>query len=119
MANVNMNLIYDVLNDIGAPQHLKGYKCLAESVRYLSTHIESRPSITKDVYPYVVGVMGSTASRVERAIRHIIEYIFLNTDPDVITKYFGNSVNVNKGKVTNSQFLYTISNYVLMHQEGD
>lgn len=61
-------------------------------------------------------LVGSTGSRVERSIRHAVERVFSETDPDILMEYFGNTASGNKGKLTNSEFIYGVVEYI--KQEG-
>ena len=66
-------------------------------------------SITKELYPSVAKTFGTTSSRVERAIRHAIEVAWDRGDVDVINSYFGYTVQSQRGKPTNSEFIALIS----------
>ena len=48
-------------------------------------------------------------SRVERAIRHAIEIAWDRGDVDVLNEYFGYTINIGRGKPTNSEFIAMIS----------
>ena len=68
--------------------------------------------ITFRLYPEVAAKFDTTASRVERAIRHLIENIWLRGDEQVLFKYFRNSISPEKGKPTNGEFIARIANIV-------
>lgn len=105
-------LVRDIMAEIGAPESLVGYpytvyailKCIEDEV-YIN-------NITYRLYPEVAAHFDTTASRVERAIRHLIEVIFQRTDMEVIYKYFRNTVNPEKGKLTNGELIARIANIV-------
>ena len=61
-------------------------------------------AVTKILYPEVARKFGTTASRVERAIRHAIEVAWDRGDLDTLQKYFGFTVTNSKGKPTNTEF---------------
>jgi len=65
--------------------------------------------ITKDIYPELSVKYDTTPSRVERAIRHAIEVSWNRGDMDLMDEIFGNSLNVNRDKPTNSEYITTIS----------
>ena len=65
-------------------------------------------SITKQLYPTVAKTQTSS-SRVERAIRHAIEVAWDRGDTEVLNNLFGFTINQNKGKPTNSEFIAMIS----------
>lgn len=102
--------IINLVNELGIPQHLKGYNYIIYSVHTLMSHLNDPDyGITKGLYPTVGAIFNSTGSRVERAIRHAIDHLFLVGDWELIQEYFGNSINSSKGKLTNSQFLYALA----------
>ncbi len=51
----------------------------------------------------------TTPSRVERAIRHAIELAWDRGNIDIINKFFGYTVNVDRGKPTNSEFIAMVA----------
>lgn len=105
--------IYDTLDELGVPAHVLGYDYLAAGVQYILDHKDEHPAMTKELYPKVAESFGTTATRYERAVRHAIDLTFDYTrNMSVIIKYFGNSINPEKGKAPNSQFLYTIANHI-------
>ena len=66
-------------------------------------------SVTKTLYPTVAKMYSTTASRVERGIRHAIEVAWDRGDLETLQKYFGYTVNSTKGKPTNSEFIAMIA----------
>jgi two-component system response regulator (stage 0 sporulation protein A) len=65
--------------------------------------------ITKELYPMIAQKYNTTPSRVERAIRHAIELAWDRGNVEAISKFFGYTVNVAKGKPTNSEFIAMIA----------
>ena len=106
--------IYEVLKDLGVPVHLKGFACIRECVNIVLEHPEYVSSFVKDVYGTAATRLGSTASRVERAIRHATEFAFQNTPIKVLERYFGHTICASSGKVTNKCFIVTIADYIKM-----
>lgn len=102
--------ITQILKDIGVPAHIKGYNCLRISIFYIWKN--GKCSMTKELYPYVANVQNTESSKVERAIRHAIECAWNRGNPRVFEKYFGYSSDHSKGKPTNAEFIYMISNYL-------
>lgn len=100
------------LTDIGVPHHIKGFNYTVEGIRLCINDPDLIQRITKGLYPEVAKTFNTTASRVERAIRHAIEVANDCGDTDTLTKYFGNSINCHKCKPTNAQFIATISGYI-------
>src|SRR5699024_8333761 len=65
--------ITNIMHDIGVPAHIKGYLYLREAITMVYNDIELLGAITKILYPDIAKAYNTTASRVERAIRHAIE----------------------------------------------
>ena len=74
-------------------------------------------AVTKILYPTVAKKFSTTASRVERAIRHAIEVAWDRGDLDTLQKYFGFTVNSTKGKPTNSEFIAMIADRISLDME--
>ncbi len=72
-------------------------------------NIDIIDSVTKELYPSVAKKYKTTASRVERAIRHAIEVAWSRGDIDTLNSYFGYTININRGKPTNSEFIAMIA----------
>lgn len=102
-------LVTDTLHEIGVPAHIKGYQYVRDSIILSINDMEVINSVTKVLYPTVAKKYKTTASRVERAIRHAIEVAWDRGDIDVLQKYFGYTVSNIKGKPTNSEFISMIS----------
>ena len=69
-------------------------------------------NITFNLYPQLAARFNTTPSRIERGIRHAIELTWTRGNLDVITHYFGNNINADKGKPTNGEFLARTANIV-------
>lgn len=90
---------------VGMPPHLKGYRCTKEALRLLQENPDYIDYLTKGLYPAVGEKLGTTGSRVERALRHGVETVFDRISPELEEEMFGNSVSGMKGKPTNGEFL--------------
>ena len=101
--------ITEILHQIGVPAHIKGYHYLREGIYQAVTDSEVLGSITKILYPMVAKKYATTASRVERAIRHAIEVAWDRGDVDVLNSYFGYTIHSLRGKPTNSEFIAMIA----------
>ena len=102
-------MITEIIHQIGIPAHIKGYKYLREAIILSIKDTEMINSITKLLYPTVAKNNATTSSRVERAIRHAIEVAWDRGDIRVLDAYFGYTVQKNRGKPTNSEFIAMIS----------
>lgn len=101
--------ITDVLHEVGVPAHIKGYMYLREAIMMVYKNVEILGAITKILYPEIAHHFGTTASRVERAIRHAIEIAWVRGNVDAISDIFSYTISYNKSKPTNSEFIAMIS----------
>ena len=103
-----------IIHEIGVPAHIKGYQYLREAIIYTVNDMDAINAVTKVLYPAVAHRFNTTASRVERAIRHAIEVAWDRGDLETLQKYFGYTVNGAKGKPTNSEFIAMISDRLVL-----
>ena len=106
------DLISEILVELGMPCHIKGYRYSAYAIKLATENSNILDSVTGVFYPSVAEHYGTTASRVERGIRHSIEVCWDRIDINIMEKYFGNTVSMEKGKPTNAEFIARISNIV-------
>ncbi len=97
-----------ILLKCGVGAHLSGFEYLGEAIELVMDDQTKLKWITKLIYPEVAKHYNSTWQRVERAIRHAIECVFNNIAPGAVEDIYGNSLNPDKGKATNAQFIATI-----------
>ena len=102
-------LVTSTIHEIGVPAHIKGYSYLRESIMLVLEDRQLIESVTKQLYPTVAKHFDTTASRVERAIRHAIEVAWSRGDTETLDSIFGFTINQSKGKPTNSEFIAMIS----------
>jgi len=101
--------ITKTLHDLGIPSHIKGYQYIRDGVEIIFDRPEIIGGITKELYPELANKFETTVSRVERAIRHAIEVSWNRGDWDLMEELFGHSVDIDKAKPTNSEFMVTIA----------
>lgn len=101
--------ITKILHELGIPSHIKGYQYIREGIITLYENQEMIGGITKMLYPELAKQFDTTTSRVERAIRHAIEVSWNRGDWDLMEEIFGNSVDIDRAKPTNSEFIVTIA----------
>jgi two-component system response regulator (stage 0 sporulation protein A) len=94
---------------IGIPAHIKGYLYLREAITMVYQDVELLGLVTKQLYPAVAQKYKTTPSRVERAIRHAIEVAWTRGNLDAIERVFGHTINQERGKPTNSEFIAMIA----------
>ena len=105
-------MITDIIHQIGVPAHIKGYHYLRDAILMSIREKEAINSVTKILYPTVAKHYKTTSSRVERAIRHAIEVAWDRGDVDVLYSYFGYTIQNNRGKPTNSEFIAMIADKI-------
>ncbi|MGI6615829.1 MAG: sporulation transcription factor Spo0A [Dethiobacteria bacterium] len=107
-----------ILHQIGIPAHIKGYLYLRDAILMVVEDIDLLGSITKVLYPEIAELFSTTSSRVERAIRHAIEVAWSRNNVDIIKKFFGYTIDAEKGKPTNSEFIAMIADHLRLNQES-
>lgn len=101
--------ITNIMHDIGVPAHIRGHQYLREAIMLSIHNQDLLGAVTKSLYPTVAVTYNTTPSRVERAIRHAIEVAWSRGRLDTLQNVFGYTINVTKGKPTNSEFIAMIA----------
>ena len=101
--------VTQIIHQIGVPAHIKGYQYLRTAILLTIKDSDIINSVTKVLYPSVAKKYATTTSRVERAIRHAIEVAWDRGDVDTLNSYFGYTIQNNRGKPTNSEFIAMIA----------
>lgn len=104
--------VTNIIHEIGVPAHIKGYQYLRDAIMMSVEDMEMLNSITKILYPTIAKKYQTTPSRVERAIRHAIEVAWSRGKMDTIDALFGYTINMGKGKPTNSEFVALIADKI-------
>ena len=120
--NSNLQVsISKILHDLGIPSHIKGYQFLRDAVCLVFERPEIIGGITKELYPELAEKYDTTVSRVERAIRHAVEVSWNRGDLKLMENIFGHSVDIDKAKPTNSEFIVTIADKLRLdfHKVGN
>ena len=108
--NNNLEIsVTKMLHGLGMPAHIKGYQYIRDGIVMIYNNPEIIGGITKELYPDVASKYNTTVSRVERAIRHAIEVSWNRGNWDLMEEVFGHSVDIDKAKPTNSEFIVTIA----------
>ncbi len=102
-------VVTEILHQIGVPAHIKGYQFLRDAILLTVDDPDYINAVTKRLYPEIAKRNATTASRVERAIRHAIEVAWDRGDVDTLNRYFGYTIHNLRGKPTNSEFIAMIS----------
>ena len=101
--------ISEIIKEIGIPAHIKGYVYIRDAIQMVMENPDLINGVTKELYPGVGEKYNTTASRVERAMRHAIEVAWSRGNSIMINKLFSYTVNAGKGKPTNSEFIAIIA----------
>ena len=108
--------VTELLHNLGVPSQIKGYQYLREGILMLYESTGLIGGITKEVYPEIALRYNTTPSRVERAIRHAIEVSWNRADYEMMNKIFGHSIDYDRAKPTNSEFMVTLSDALRLNQ---
>ncbi|MDD3121987.1 MAG: sporulation initiation factor Spo0A C-terminal domain-containing protein [Candidatus Izemoplasmatales bacterium] len=107
-------LISQIFREIGCSVNLIGFAYAVDSIFYLVRYGHDNKIVTT-VYGYAAKEATNkgretTANRVERAIRHMIENLFNNGKSNFV---LSNKFNPDKGKPTNTEFLKYIADSII------
>ena len=101
--------VTEIIHRIGVPAHIKGYQYLRTAIMMTIEDNDLINAVTKVLYPAVAKKYQTTSSRVERAIRHAIEVAWDRGDIDTLNAFFGYTIQNERGKPTNSEFIAMIA----------
>ena len=107
-SNLQMS-VTKLLHELGVPSHIKGYSYIREGIMLVFNDPGLSTAITKELYPSIAKKYDTTTSRVERAIRHAIEVSWNRANWELMEEVFGYSVDIDKAKATNSEFIVTLA----------
>ena len=106
--------ITNIFITVGIPAHIKGYQFLREAIKMAIDSPEIINSITKKLYPSIADKFETSASKVERAIRHAIEVAWNRGKIENINNLFGIRVYGNNEKPTNGEFIALVADKMLI-----
>ncbi|MBR6793805.1 MAG: sporulation transcription factor Spo0A [Clostridia bacterium] len=109
--------VADLMHEVGVPAHIRGYDYIRDSILLSLEDRGMLKAITKELYPTVAKNNNTTASRVERAIRHAIEVAWGRGDIDVLNAIFGFTVKSSKGKPTNGEFISMLTERIRLDRK--
>ena len=107
-----IQVVTDILLDIGIKPNLKGFKCLRRAL-LITIESEKNLKLTSDIYMQVGKEYGDSHSRVERAIRHSIETALAESQSS-FAKYVP---TVKNGKTTNGEVIAALTDYIKLHKD--
>ena len=103
-----------MIHQMGVPAHVKGYQYLRDAIVSVVLNVSLLGAVTKELYPMIAVKYQTTPSRVERAIRHAIELAWDRGNVDFMNRFFGYTINVDRGKPTNSEFVAMVADKLRM-----
>ena len=114
-SSVSLNeKISTIFISMGIPASIKGYSYLREGIKMAVQDPAIINNITKQLYPKIAEKFSTTASKVDRAIRHSIEVAFNKGRIDAINQIFGVRVYIGTEKPTNSEFIALLADKLLL-----
>ena len=111
--NINAE-VTEIIHQMGVPAHIKGYQYLRDAIIFVIDEVNLLGAVTKELYPMIAEKYDTTPSRVERAIRHAIELAWDRGNVDLMNKFFGYTINVERGKPTNSECIAMVADKLKM-----
>ncbi|MGN0107425.1 MAG: sporulation transcription factor Spo0A [Hominilimicola sp.] len=105
-------VVTDFIHELGVPAHIKGYQYIRSAIMMVVENMDLLNYITKQLYPEIAKAYNTTASRVERAIRHSIEVAWSRGKPEIMNEIFGYTIHTGKGKPTNSEFIAMVADRI-------
>ena len=103
---------------LGIPAHIKGYQYLREAVRMVVENHDIINRITKELYPGIARKFDTSASKVERAMRHAIEVAWTRGRLDTVNQMYGYKVFQKDDKPTNGEFISCVAEKILVTQSA-
>ncbi|MGC7872377.1 sporulation transcription factor Spo0A [Desulfosporosinus sp. SYSU MS00001] len=105
-SGVNLSVeVTTMMHQIGIPAHVKGYQYIRDAILMVVEDVSLLGAVTKELYPGIAKKFDTAPSRVERGIRHAIELAWERGHTDTLKRIFGYSMNIERQKPTNSEFI--------------
>ncbi|MBQ8196960.1 MAG: sporulation transcription factor Spo0A [Clostridia bacterium] len=108
--------ISKIFINVGIPPHIKGYSFLREGVKMAVNEPSIINNITKQLYPRIGEKYQTSASKVERAIRHAIEVAWNRGRIENINNILGVRAYVGQEKPTNGEFIALVADKMLLEE---
>ena len=109
--------VTEIIHEIGVPAHIKGYQYMRDAITLVVSNMDLLSAVTKELYPTIAAMNGTTPSRVERAIRHAIELAWNRGKLETLNNLFGYTIQNDKGKPTNSEFIAIIADKLRLERK--
>ncbi|MDD6195010.1 MAG: sporulation transcription factor Spo0A [Lachnospiraceae bacterium] len=108
------HIITKSLLTLGVPAQLNGYQYLREAIAMVVMNPQGVTAITRQLYPVIAERHNASGASVERAIRHAIEVSWNRGSMEAINRMFGYTINNQKGKPTNSEYIAMVADHIRM-----
>ncbi|NLP43264.1 MAG: sporulation transcription factor Spo0A [Peptococcaceae bacterium] len=103
---VNISVeVTTMMHQLGIPAHVKGYQYIRDAILMVIEDVSLLGAVTKELYPAIAKKYNTAPSRVERGIRHAIELAWERGHMETLKRIFGYSMNIERQKPTNSEFI--------------
>lgn len=105
-SSINLGVeVTNMMHQIGIPAHVKGYQYIRDAILMVVENVSLLGAVTKELYPAIAKKYETAPSRVERGIRHAIELAWERGHTETLKRIFGYSMNIERQKPTNSEFV--------------
>ena len=101
-----------LLHTLGIPNSVQGYNYILDAIVNCYYHEDYLKGVTKHLYPMLASEYKTTASAVEKSIRHAIEVAFSRSEQSYLYDFFKGTIRSDKAKATNSQFISMCVEYI-------
>ena len=106
--------VTNIMHQIGIPAHVKGYQYIRDAILMVVEDVSLLGAVTKELYPAIAKKYATASSSVERGIRHAIELAWVRGQKDALKRIFGYSMNIDRQKPTNSEFMALLADNLRM-----
>lgn len=97
-----------LMRTLAVPGRLRAWSFLPEMIALTVVHPPLLADLRHGLYPLIGQRYGMTAAAVERSLRLCVESTWMHGSIDAMERFFGSSVDPEKGKPTNREFLCRI-----------
>ena len=106
-----------MMHQIGIPAHVKGYQYIRDAILMVVEDISLLGAVTRELYPAIAQKYDTVPSRVERGIRHVIELAWERGHTETLKCIFGYSMNIERQKPTNLEFIALLADKLRIRNE--
>ncbi len=107
-------LVTNILKGFGFSAKLNGFLYIRTAILLAVQNPELLHLMTKTLYPQVARIHHTTASRVDRSIRHALDRCWICADTDMIEAFFGNALRVDRKRPSGGEFIAVIADSIFL-----